>query len=585
MALIHFAAVLLVLALTGCGGSGGGDGNAAAINPTTSPPPPSGPNNPPVLSNPIPDQRVVAKHAFSYDVSQGGTTFTDPDGDALTYSIAVEGYIDGLRVRYSDAHFFGTPFDGPSSLSATVTARDPRGGMATDSFFVSIAKNAAPELTRPNGALMIVPGAHVNYDVTQGGTTFTDSDGDKVTYQITFLSPPRGFGVEGTHVVGAPSDYGIVTVRITGSDDYGGSNTDLLTVAVAAPEPGEPVLPTVSYVYEDAKLPLPWEFANPLKIGRGVFQDTTPAENPTTDAGATLGRVLFYDKRLSVTNTHACASCHRQDHGFAAPEQFSSGVMGVPQKRNSMGLTNVRYNWDDAYFIDFRVRTLEKLSLIPIEEPTELASSLSSLEQKLAATDFYPRLFEVAFGTPEVNRERIAKALAQFLRALLSYRSKYDQAYSGMEANHQPTPDLVFTPEERRGDLLFSNHCGSCHSYRIQLMRTPTTNGLDVVSADPGGAPGGVFRATSLRNVAMTAPYMHDGRFASLREVIDHYDHGVQKPIPMPSYVPLDLFLPGTNEPRRLNLSEDDKNALEAFLHTLTDESFLTDPRFSDPFQ
>jgi cytochrome c peroxidase len=388
-------------------------------------------------------------------------------------------------------------------------------------------------------------------------------------------------------VIGALDSVRAVLVRVTARDAYGGSTTGEFILAAPAADPGEPALPSISYVYDDARLPLPADFAFSREHFAPLW-DTTPDDNPTSDAGATLGRVLFYDKRLSITNTHSCASCHRQERGFAAEERFSSGVMGVPLTRNAMGLTNVRFNFDDLFFIDLRTPTLEKLALQPIEAPLELGNHLPLLEQKLAATSFYGPLFEAAFGTPQVTRDRIARALAQFLRSLLSYRSKFDRAYSMMNGQDPPIPDVVFTAQERRGDLLFKNqvvggaHCSNCHVGTVQTLDRPSTNGLDAESPDPGG-PNGVFRSASLRNIAVTGPYMHDGRFTTLREVIDHYDHGVQQTTPF--RLPFPLLVPTGDAPRRLNLSEEDKAALEAFLHTLTDDEFLTDPRFADPFQ
>src|SRR5262249_20777480 len=153
--------------------------------------------------------------------------------------------------------------------------------------------------------------------------------------------------------------------------------------------------------------------------------DMQSPDNRTSNAGATLGRVLFYDRRLSLTNTHSCSSCHHQANGFAAPERFSVGGQGTPMKRNTLGLANVRYNASAGSFGDMRVPSLEKLALMPIVAPTELGNFLPMLERKLAETDFYPPLFDAAFGSPEVTSDRIARALTQFLQAMISYRTKF----------------------------------------------------------------------------------------------------------------------------------------------------------------
>jgi cytochrome c peroxidase len=290
--------------------------------------------------------------------------------------------------------------------------------------------------------------------------------------------------------------------------------------------------------------------------------------------------VLFYDKRLSLTNTHSCGSCHQQAHGFAAPSRFSEGIIGEPTKRNAMGLTEVRYSIHNLFFSDMRVSSLETLALMPVQEPTELGNSLPRVIGKLSATDFYPPLFTAAFGSPEITSERIAKALAQFLRSLISYNAKVD-AYSN-PPNGQPSPplDVVFTPQELIGrEVFLNNNCFFCHSEDIQASFTTSNNGLDEVFTDPGSGDGH-FRTASLRNVAFTAPYMHDGRFATLREVVEHYDHGVKSTPHLAR-----LLQDAQGGPRRMNLTEEQKEGLIAFLHAMTDEQFLRDPRFSDPFQ
>ena len=441
--------------------------------------------------------------------------------------------------------------------------------------------NRAPVVARPNSYQFVSVGTSLNYDATQGGTTFADEDVRSLIYHVSLLSSPRGLTVNGTRVTGAFQSVGLVQVSITATDPHGESVEDTFAIVAPAPEPGRPGLPVTMFTYDDAKLDLPYWF----RFSREQiipFWDTTPLDNPTTDAGATLGRVLFYDKRLSITNTASCGSCHQQARGFASPEKFSEGFQGEHTKRNAMGLTNVRYNLRNLYFSDVRARTLEALVPMPIEDPAELGNSLSLLEAKLTATDFYPPLFQAAFGTAEINRDRIAKALAQFLRSLISYRSKFDQAYSELDdPSDPPDPAATLSSEELRGAEVFVlGLCGHCHGSAVHTNIDPANNGLDVDFMD-AGAGFGAFRVASLRNVGVSAPYMHDGRFATLREVIDHYDSGV-KDSPFLSAILRDLQ---AEAPLPLNLSEEDKNALEAFLHTLTDEQLLTDPRFSDPFQ
>ena len=195
----------------------------------------------------------------------------------------------------------------------------------------------------------------------------------------------------------------------------------------------------------------------------------------------------------------------------------------MPLKRNAMGLTNVRYN-AGGYFSDQTAETLEAAVTRPIEDVHELGNSLTALEAKLAATDFYRGLFTAAFGSPDVTRDRIAKALAQFLRSILSYQSTFDLAGGRLFASGSFVASAVYTDEEQRGAEIFGWGCsrGGCHVEAVQVTSAAQNTGLYAVLTDMG-AGRGRFRPASLRNIAMTAPYMHDGRFATLREVIEHY--------------------------------------------------------------
>jgi cytochrome c peroxidase len=575
------AATVLALSCWACAGGGGGEGGGGspppAAPPASTPLPPA--NRPPFIAKPLPNPAYgTARHAFSFDVSQGGV-FVDPDGDALSYDLTL---MPGTWINVSGPLVSGTPPE-HGELQVSVFVTDGHGGSVNAILNVNIQPNSAPQLARQLGPLFIEPGVPLTFDVTQGGTTFVDADGDAVSYELRLASPARGLALDGARVVGTMSATGAVNVTVTARDAYGGSTDETLAVAVVGPEPGEPLLPNASYVYADAQLELPMVFWSSSVQRTGPLFDRTPAENPVIDAGATLGRVLFYDKRLSLTNTHACGSCHLQAHGFAAPDRFATGVPGVHLTRNTMALANVRYSYQDKYFSDERVRTLEALVLQPIEEPTELDNTLELVEERIRATRFYAPLFAAA-GLP-MDRDGIAKALAQFVRALLSYRSEFDRAFGEPLSGVYTDPATVLSDTEMRGALLFGQitgtenvGCTGCHGDDTQTVPFAMNIGFDLVSADPG-AGGGAFRAASLRNIAVTAPYMHDGRFATLREVLDHYDRGI---LASPDLTPR---LRSAGElPRRFNLSDDDKAALEAFLRTLTDDALLADPRFADPF-
>lgn len=569
-----------------CGACSGGGGSGAGVDPGGGGSGGPGPQSP---ANQFPKRHdgfdgVTAKSGFpiDVDVTFGGRAFHDPDGDPLTYRVWFLGAADpssfhGMRV--SGTHLVGVP-DSGSLYEIVVRVDDGRGGLADFRFWLTVNANRPPVLIRPNEDHVLSLGATVDLDAAGGGAVFTDPDGDPLTYRIEFLPRALGLRSEGSRISGTLNEYGAAFVRISADDGFDGIAVDEFAIAAPAVETRRPKLPTIPYVYADEELPLPF-VARQSRQHFATLWDTTPSYNPTTNAGAALGRVLFYDRRLSIHNLGSCGTCHRQEHGFSSPDRFTAGPQGELTRRNVMGLTDVRYNFDFMYFTDQRVFSLERLVPIPIEDRTELGNSMKLLVPKLQAVDFYPPLFEAAFGTPEVTEERIAYALAQFLRSLIAFDSKFDRAYHPMESTGVPAPAEVLTSLELRGAEIFHGrgNCFRCHAQGAQTMDFPGDNGLDPAPADPS-APLVVFRTASLRNVAATAPYMRDGRFATLRDVVAHYSSGV---IDKPTVDPRMRGMFAGN-PVNLNLSEQDKDALEAFLHTLTDESFLADPRFSDPF-
>jgi len=343
-------------------------------------------------------------------------------------------------------------------------------------------------------------------------------------------------------------------------------------------------------------LPAPsFNYANPIlppsfHVPPIVGQDNMPATNITTDAGATLGRVLFYDKRLSTNQTISCSSCHQRDHGFSDSRKFSVGFNGGLTGRNAMGLSNGRWYLRRHFFWDERANTLEDQVLQPIQNAVEMGMTLSALTNRLAAEPFYTNLFTLAFATPEITSDRISRALAQFVRSIVSTRSKYDAGI--------PIGFSNFTAQENLGRQIFFGQvgnatCAACHG-TDNFVPGPNinNNGLEFPYVDKGlgGISGlaqddGLFKVPSLRNIELSAPYMHDGRFATLEEVVEFYNSGVvnNPNLSPPLRVPTP---PGTppGPPRRLNLTADQKAALVAFLKTLTDPNLANDPRLSDPF-
>lgn len=327
----------------------------------------------------------------------------------------------------------------------------------------------------------------------------------------------------------------------------------------------------------------------------GPFE--VPEENITTHEGVRLGRALFYDTRLSGDNSMSCGSCHQQQFAFTDGKQFSTGITGTPGTFNAMSLQNLL--WDSRFFWDGRSTSLEDQALQPIEDSIELHQSLEATVEKLSADPDYPCLFEDAFGDEEITAERIAKAIGQFERTLISKDSRFDK-YLRNEG--------TLTTLELEGYQLFSTHpnprngirganCADCHlgprtSGSNVNFQGFHNNGLDGVGELRSGLEQvtgddqdyGKFKAPTLRNIALTAPYMHDGRFQTLEEVLDHYNEHIQYS------ETLDILITeASNNTERnpgevnLGLTEEEKTALLAFLETLTDESFLTNPEFSDP--
>lgn len=343
-------------------------------------------------------------------------------------------------------------------------------------------------------------------------------------------------------------------------------------------------LPESPYNYANVSLPAHFNAANVRNA------DNTPGGNPITDRGATLGRVLFYDRSMSFNNTISCASCHLQANAFTDPARFSTGFDGGLTGRNSMSLSNAKYYENGHFFWDERANTLEDQTLMPIQDAVEMGMTLELLEERLQEKEYYKILFNDAFGSEEVTSEKIARALSQFIRSMVSYQSKLDEGLILAQGPGGNANLSNFTAEENLGRRIFNGPqggCSGCHTGNLQIMTEARNIGLDLVYTDNGlgnvtGNPtdNGKFKSPSLRNVALTGPFMHDGRFATLREVIDHYDNGVEN---HPNLDPR-LRVPGTDQIRRLNLTNAQKDALEAYLNTLTDNDFVTDVRFSDPF-
>lgn len=297
------------------------------------------------------------------------------------------------------------------------------------------------------------------------------------------------------------------------------------------------------------------------------------SNNTLSRDGFILGRALFYEPMLSADNTISCGSCHQQNVAFVhAGHALSHGINGLLGTRNAPPLQNL--NWSSSFMWDGGVLHLENQPLAPITNPVEMNETIANILAKLRASSKYRSLFAKAFGDDSITTHRFLKALAQFQGLLYSYNSKYDMHYRG-EAGGS------FNSSQQNGYNLFKQKCASCHTEPLFTDFSFRSNGLpeNVFLKDSGrmhitGDPADRFRfkVPSLRNIALTAPYMHDGRFQSLDEVLDHYDHGIT------NLVNLDPLLSNG-----IQLTPQERNDLKNFLFTLTDYEFINDPKFKDP--
>lgn len=434
---------------------------------------------------------------------------------------------------------------------------------------------AAPSVARVIPTQVGIVGLSFDCEAIAGA--FSDPKGGGLSYRVTFTPSSNGLVATDSRILGAPTTPGITTARIVAVDVKGDTAAQTIAIVAFAAGLGTPSLPAALYPYSDASSPLPAYFRGQGPGGSAIATDNTPADNPTTDAGATLGRVLFYDTRLSANDKVACASCHQQQFGFGDTARFSRGFNGGVTARHAMGLSNARFYQRGRFFWDERAATLEAQVVQPIQNSVEMGMTLDNLVLKVGATSYYPELFRGAFGSTDVTSDRIARALAQYVRSLVSYQSKFDGAFAG---GANPPNFGVLTAQEQQGQQLFAGTagCAQCHATNAVVSDDIHNNGLDAAPSDTG-AGGARFKAPSLRNIAVRPPYMHDGRFSTLRDVVDFYDHGVQ------ANPNLDNRLRTPNGGvKRLNLSPAQRDAIVAYLQTLTDPTFLSAAKFSNPF-
>lgn len=351
----------------------------------------------------------------------------------------------------------------------------------------------------------------------------------------------------------------------------------IITIAFFLSCEDKPLLANELDLTGTAYLPRDYNFNYPSSFGKPIL----PADNPTTIDGVKLGKKLFFDPILSRDSSMSCGSCHNQSIAFTDSKRFSIGVDGKPGTRSSMSLVNLMFT-NRGFFWDGRVKTLEEQALVPIEDPVELHTTWPDVEIKLRRNEEYKVLFRKAFGIKikdEITKELVVKAIAQFERTLISSNSKFDRIQAGL---------AKYTDLELYGLSMFLDEdpdvkdaeCGHCHNLPLLTSDQFFNNGLDEApnltefkDLGLGGftkklIDNGKFKAPSLRNILLSAPYMHDSRFQNIDEVIDHYSNGGKR---APNKDPL-IY------PLKFSLYE--RAALKAFLGTLTDSTFIVDPAF-----
>ncbi len=336
-----------------------------------------------------------------------------------------------------------------------------------------------------------------------------------------------------------------------------------------------------------------------------IAKDNTPAHNPVSNAGATLGRVLFYDKQLSVDNSTACASCHIQQFAFSDTAQLSLGRTGGRTGRHSMRLINARFADEERFFWDERASSVEDQASKPIQDHVEMGFSgangdpgLDSLFNKMEGLAYYQKLFTFVYGDTEVSEERIQLAIAQFVRSIQSFDSKFDEGRSQVANDGTPFPN--FTTQENQGKRLFLQPpqfdlsgsrtggglgCNGCHrAPEFDIDPNSRNNNVIAVAADPGSTDLTNTRSPSLRDLfnpagILNGPLMHNGTFTDFSEVLDHYNH-----IELVANNNLDHRLIANGQGQMLNITQEERNAITAFMQTLSGQQVYANPIWSNPF-
>lgn len=370
-------------------------------------------------------------------------------------------------------------------------------------------------------------------------------------------------------------------------DDYSSSDYELLKADLTLPQ-----------VVNDYELELGEHFLPPGKTYPKV-NIVSLAQTQANNNKATLGRVLFYDNTLSLDRNVSCGTCHDPSRAFSDDSQFSDGVDDKVTTRNSLALATTlsfkisynpidpslsgsKFSWDDS------ASSLGQQVKNAFRNENEMNISDDEIMKRIDEQPFYPILFEKAFGDASADTERVSEAISAFVDAISAVNSKFDEGLEHAPKFSAEQNFYNFTEAENKGKQIYNTNCASCHTDKHNFtIKTTGNNGLEMNYADNGVGGRlnkedlfGVFKVPFLRNIELTAPYMHDGRFSTLEDVVDHYSEGIV------AHDNLSEELKNEDgTPRRLNLNQEDKDALVAYLKTLTDETLASDTRFTDPFR
>lgn len=551
-------------------------------------------NDAPVVAVANADQTALVGVDINYDVTQGGTTFTDADGQTLTITVAFDPAGSGLTA--TDGVITGAPVQ-TGVITVTVTASDGF-AQARDVFTITVT-NQAPVVAAANADQAEQVGYAVNYDTTQGGTTFTDADGQALTVTVAFDPADNGLTAADGVITGMPEQTGAIGVTVTADDGFA-QVVDTFTINVTADQNAVQAKFAGRIDLENLET-----YTNPAVPD--YFREPNVVLNPVTDKGATVGRAIFYDDDLSVTGFVACSTCHMQANAFSEGDDTptSQGIFGEFTNRSSTRLVNTLYGEEERFFWDERAENMEDQVTRPFKDHNEHGFSgemgrpdFDDMIAIMQADEAYRELFRFAFLDEIITEELIQSALAQFVHSIVSFDSKYDEGRALVADDMDPFPN--FTAEENAGKNLFMRPaaandgagCAGCHVPPEFAIRTDMgTNGVVGVALEPGEFDFTNTRAPALRDVLNAggtrhSRFMHDGSLTTLRDVLNHYDN-----IPVPAGEPerteflntIDNRLIDVGTPRVLNLSEVEKDQIIAFLATLTGTDIYVNEKWRNP--